>query len=217
MPSLHRQKRPYAGQATITSFFQPSSDSTASPIEHKVERSLSPALPPSIQSNLLSVGMRVRKSVPEGYKTGSYSAFTLFNENAPQPVPEERKADVERSTRPVMYGARRELTPFCGLMKVGGMAVQEQEVSEDGWICGSQESATSNVSEGSAMGSGKRRFEDEEEEEDEDEMMFVERKLAMPKSRLSKGKTGQENMDLEDFEEAEFLDPQWRGEGMDEI
>lgn len=54
------RKRQNTTQPSITSFFN----------QDRV-----PALPPSVKSNLLNVGMRVRKSVPEGYKSGSY----MFN------------------------------------------------------------------------------------------------------------------------------------------
>ena len=66
-----RVKRPFAGasadpsQRQITSFFGAQSDMDVVTNEALPQ----PSLPSNIQSNLLSVGMRVRKSVPEGYKT----------------------------------------------------------------------------------------------------------------------------------------------------
>ncbi|KAF8532914.1 hypothetical protein BDD12DRAFT_901208 [Trichophaea hybrida] len=67
-PSTPRKRQNIsANQATITSFFKPTA---AEP---------TPALPDFVQSGLLSVGMRVRKSVPEGYKSGTYA----FNKHLP--------------------------------------------------------------------------------------------------------------------------------------
>ncbi|KAL7266910.1 hypothetical protein RUND412_010523 [Rhizina undulata] len=57
-------------QPTITSFF------TSSPRTQRPTASLAPNpadLPTNVQSGLLAVGMRVRKSVPQGYKTGTYA------------------------------------------------------------------------------------------------------------------------------------------------
>ena len=59
MPSKRRtSKRPH--QSSIDSYFEH--------IESALFTMYSPSLPASIQSSLLNVGMRVRKSVPEGYK-----------------------------------------------------------------------------------------------------------------------------------------------------
>ncbi|CAK7209228.1 hypothetical protein SCUCBS95973_000368 [Sporothrix curviconia] len=138
-----RVKRAFAGassdpaQRQITNFFGRDLDYGADPSASSrpgfERRSSSPLLPPSVQANLLAVGMRVRKSVPEGYKTGkeedeaaprqkaamattyaapqsSYSPF-----NAPKVAP-----SLTRSAS----ASQRELTPFCGLHKIGGLGVQ---------------------------------------------------------------------------------------------
>ncbi|PQE06005.1 ribonucleotide reductase inhibitor protein [Rutstroemia sp. NJR-2017a BBW] len=129
----------------------------------------------------------------------------------------------------------RELTPFCGLMKTGGLGVQGQqwdysvggdsEVIEDGdeeeegerW--GSQESMDSVGSYGRGS-AAKRRFLDEgegEEANDENGRILMDsgfcgRKIAIPRSRkaMKSGRGisnlgGDENANM-DFEEAEFLD-----------
>jgi len=128
-------------QRPITAFFSKNiGESTTAAAASSV-----PALPSSVQANLLSVGMRVRKSVPEGYKTGSaYSAFSLWSEtdrNKPlgqqQQQPEQQQlaapAHIVSHTTintPVSNmmatASSRELTPFCGIHKVGGLAVQPQ-------------------------------------------------------------------------------------------
>ncbi|KAI8624905.1 hypothetical protein F5Y19DRAFT_452238 [Xylariaceae sp. FL1651] len=145
--SAPRTKRPFAGAASdpaqrqITSFFVsanntatacsslPSSDST------NLSSSLSststqypdntPHLPASVQANLLSVGMRVRKSVPEGYKTGNYNAFSLWDENHSQPAA-ETMVEGQRS-RANAISTPRELLPFCGIHKVGGLGTQSED------------------------------------------------------------------------------------------
>jgi len=123
-----RTKRQFAGAASdpaqrqITSFFTRTSSSSAdfgykSPNQAAFN---SPTLPGQVQTDLLTVGMRVRKAVPEGYKTGSaYSAFTLWAEDTPD---NSRPA----STTPgaALSSTMRELEPFCGLNKVGGLAFQ---------------------------------------------------------------------------------------------
>ncbi|KAF7896966.1 uncharacterized protein EAF01_009369 [Botrytis porri] len=237
MPA-RQAKRPYAGsQSQITSYFTPGT--TSLPAPPPPSQYQPPTLPNPIQSSLLSVGMRIRKSVPEGYKTGSYSAFNLFSDVTPAtksnfasaPPSSTPAAPKYKGTRP--RAGIRELTPFCGLMKVGGMSVQgydesgeaiEDEDEEDYeqriWDS-SQESNDSVGSHGGVTGA-KRRFVDEEEGEnvfgqganEGRALMDVgDRRIAMPMSRKSeKGRGsgmmrfgGGENADV-DFGEADFLD-----------
>ncbi|KAI1137396.1 ribonucleotide reductase inhibitor-domain-containing protein [Hypoxylon sp. FL0543] len=131
-----RTKRQFAGAASdpaqrqITSFFSSASlSSLSSSPQHLNAPSpiASPPLPASVQANLLSVGMRVRKSVPEGYKTGSYSAFALWDES--------HNTDTGSATHTTMGEGRsranaistpRELLPFCGIHKVGGLGTQPE-------------------------------------------------------------------------------------------
>jgi hypothetical protein len=108
--------------------------------------------------------MRVRKSVPEGYKTGTeYSAFQLFAEsNKGVPTSQTQAMETPRTmpkTRPrANAGAGvRELMPFCGLLKVGGMNTQQ-------WGIYSQQHSGS----WSRYDSGR-----EEEMNDEDEVPFL--------------------------------------------
>lgn len=132
--SAPRTKRQFAGAASdpaqrqITSFFSsvPSS-STSSTSQHLNVPSpiASPPLPASVQANLLSVGMRVRKSVPEGYKTGSYSAFTLWDESN-NSNPTTHSTMGEGRSRANAISTPRELLPFCGIHKVGGLGTQPE-------------------------------------------------------------------------------------------
>lgn len=131
-----RPKRQFAGAASdpaqrqITSFFPKSSSSadfSASSTPSKTTALNGPVLPAQVQTDLLNVGMRVRKAVPEGYKTGNvYSAFQLWAEDnnhsrsSTQSVPATAAAQQNSAFTWVM----RELEPFCGLNKVGGLAYQ---------------------------------------------------------------------------------------------
>ncbi|TVY17449.1 hypothetical protein LARI1_G003279 [Lachnellula arida] len=136
MAHHHLSKRPYNGsQPPITSYFSsptPSLSTTTTGPSPSHRAPSTPPLPHDIQANLLSVGMRVRKAVPEGYKTGSgaYSAFTLFsddNSSSHLPLPEKRYAGGSGSRSAGNRPRARELTPFCGILKVGGMAQQQQQ------------------------------------------------------------------------------------------
>ncbi|KAI7539415.1 hypothetical protein KC331_g9766 [Hortaea werneckii] len=215
LPDQHIRKRPF--QPSITSYFDqragPSSSSAASSTNSRRPTTdgawdaysppiLSPPVPEETQASLLSVGMRVRKSVPEGYKThktlgdGMGRAEGGFGGR-------ELGSKVPSSSAPAMVGRRdaacgagtaaragRELMPFCGLHKVGGLGVsssvggaQEDEEDEEEDVPGltwSQETVGS--SQGSLMGSGfgmgdgyaglqtesKKRTYDEEMEEEMD-------------------------------------------------
>lgn len=225
--STPRIKRPFAGAAAdpsqrqITSFFNQgvsgASASTAGPVRQ-------PLLPSSVQSNLLSVGMRIRKSVPEGYKTAAPSAFTLWTDTTPP------KSAAQTPSRGAC--AQRELLPFCGINSVGGLDSQPAfRIDEDDEdipaldavpeLTLSQESA---VSTESSEPSRKRIL----DEEDVDERPVLAwdgevsprslapmgwrngRVMAIPRSRAKKTTglkdLGQENMAMDgDFEDADFL------------
>ncbi|KAF1986371.1 hypothetical protein K402DRAFT_393850 [Aulographum hederae CBS 113979] len=144
-PSTHRTKRPY--QPQITSFYPSttlpdrlhaqSSSSSSSPFPS----SSTPPLPTHIQSNLLNVGMRIRKSVPEGYKThlsksDSDVAFVSSLRDRETMAGAGRGAmgwslpSTATNTAPNISnvdgaGGRGELTPFCGIHKIGGLDVQQ--------------------------------------------------------------------------------------------
>ncbi|KAI5860690.1 ribonucleotide reductase inhibitor-domain-containing protein [Durotheca rogersii] len=160
--SAPRTKRQFAGAASdpaqrqITSFFSNNSSSSSPSSFHLNNASLRtqsdsttvlpPVLSASVQANLLSVGMRVRKSVPEGYKTGSYSAFALWdeghgrnnNQNAPgsgNPITSASAAGMGegRSRANAVSAPRRELLPFCGIHKVGGLGTQPEHDGGNGY------------------------------------------------------------------------------------
>lgn len=128
--------------------------------------------------------MRVRKSVPEGYKTGlskKHNSCTGLDSGVggvaqalslcPTPCP-------PFATFQTLALTRRELTPFCGIMKIGGMAVQgwdydssqgdndeaDMLAEDDVPFLSSQGSTISTISSASRP-SCKRRFDDEEADE----------------------------------------------------
>lgn len=89
---------------------------TPNPLLNQAENAShsTPRLPVSIQSSLLNVGMRIRKSVPEGYKTKSvYSS--------PSSTP-----DPSGGLLHGVNGYAEQLVPYCGMMKTGGYAMQSQ-------------------------------------------------------------------------------------------
>ncbi|KAI0458146.1 ribonucleotide reductase inhibitor-domain-containing protein [Xylaria acuta] len=138
--SAPRTKRQFAGAASdpaqrqITSFFASATGTTtSSPSSNYISQSSSSPstaqrtdntlpLPASVQANLLSVGMRIRKSVPEGYKTGNYNAFALWDESDTGPAA-AIMGEGQRS-RANAFSSPRELLPFCGIHRVGGLDTQ---------------------------------------------------------------------------------------------
>lgn len=131
--SAPRTKRQFAGAASdpnqrrITSYYRQSS-----PPFHDASGLVSPPLPAEVQSNLITVGMRVRKSVQDGHKTGDKAgAFSLWGDNTPpssQSPPPSAATLQQHTTRAAAPPASspRELLPFCGINKVGGLAVQPE-------------------------------------------------------------------------------------------
>ncbi|KAK2591927.1 hypothetical protein QQS21_010369 [Conoideocrella luteorostrata] len=232
--STPRTKRQFAGssadpaQRHITSFF--SARATGDEASEAQAPRL-PLLPSSVQANLLSVGMRVRKSVPEGYKTSGTSAFKLWTDNTPLPTPRAHSSNTLRASS-------RELLPFCGINKVGGLDSQpvfqideEEEQIPDldavPELTMSQESAESNAPESSR----KRLYNDNDSDECPAMLTLPSkgwddqvsprsfapsqwgnsRVMAVPRTRVRKSVSfkdvvDQENVTAdEDFEEAEFL------------
>ncbi|KKY35761.1 putative ribonucleotide reductase inhibitor [Diaporthe ampelina] len=136
--SAPRTKRQFAGSASdpsqrqITSFFCTSDSLNSSSASAGIEASLSsrPVLPADTQSHLLNVGMRVRKSVPEGYKTGSYSAFSLWSDNDATNMKNMATPPPALVRAPSSATGQRELLPFCGINKVGGLSSQPASGSD---------------------------------------------------------------------------------------
>ncbi|TKA26669.1 hypothetical protein B0A50_04777 [Salinomyces thailandicus] len=229
--SAHIRKRPF--QPSITSYLtrSVSSSSHASQLHHSP--SSTPALPEDMQASLLNVGMRVRKSVPEGYKTCKPAVESSgFSSSVPV-------APVTRSTSSPVHTARagRELMPFCGLHKTGGLASSAPPERVDEWEEGmpglgwSQDTYTSTqestsagtpgigteIVVGMAGGRGvggagtKRGFEEEMEEEMDAffEEVGEEEAVAVAHRKFARPRGGRKNGEGEggDFEDAAFLAP----------
>ena len=232
-----RIKRPFAGAASdpsqrqITSFFNPSTsagDLSSEPLRQ-------PALPSSVQTNLLSVGMRIRKSVPEGYKTAGHSAFKLWTDNSTP------SSATTRSTPSKSVG--RELLPFCGINNVGGFDTQpswtrldDDEDDVPGLDAVPELSLSQESTDSTASDTTRKRFFEDDEASDpvrawagpngwDGEVSprsltpsggwgngSSARAMAVPRSRVKKGtplkQVDQENMSVDkegDFEEADFF------------
>lgn len=175
--------------------------------------------------------MRVRKSVPEGYKTTSCDASKQTNQKH-----RTSAAVITRGLHNNDYrGGFAELTPYCGILKVGGYdaqplhctmkAFEPLQIGNDDYnFVSSQESNSSTdtiLTEPSPTNSAnkKRPFQDEDflgnvsVWEDEEMLPATARFMAVPKTRrkwpgttLRKADVGegQENS-ANDFEEADFL------------
>lgn len=105
-------------QPPITSFFSStpsdSTDSHSCPVSHNhysaATFSAHPVVSAKVQSNLLNVGMRVRKSVAEGYKT----EWKKFPAPPVISAPEPQNAHVVHPHSSTSYA---ELAPFSGISK----------------------------------------------------------------------------------------------------
>lgn len=150
--------------------------------------------------------------MPEGYKTVGTSAFKLWTDTTPLPVTSAAPKGVRASSR--------ELLPFCGINKVGGLDTQPEFNYEDGYededmevpeLTMSQESTTDSV--GSVSEASRKRVFDEDEGEEYGVLVAEDfadgRVLAIPQSRMHKslngsGLKGHVAAD-NDFEDANFL------------
>jgi hypothetical protein len=135
----HRSKRPF--QPAITTYFaRDDSDTIDSDDENELRglnpnsrpqhQTLAPQIPAPVQTDLMQVGMRVRKSVPEGYKTHTNKMMALPSIQTTLSHPSSTTTtitlDVKAARGPVPDDVlhQRELLPFCGLQKLGGFAEQ---------------------------------------------------------------------------------------------
>ncbi|TKA66600.1 hypothetical protein B0A49_06761 [Cryomyces minteri] len=130
--ATHRSKRTF--QPAITSFFASADrDSLNYSASHDRPGPLTPPVPARIQSSLLNVGMRVRKSVPEGYKTHKTvkHAFSSAPERVTvQPTMAYGNSSISTESFSGSSGTHAaELLPFCGLHKVGGHSAQPSTAS----------------------------------------------------------------------------------------
>ncbi|KAJ9625865.1 hypothetical protein H2203_004629 [Taxawa tesnikishii (nom. ined.)] len=160
--ALHIRKRQIQPNK-ITSYFERADGSRDGPAPAPPASRLSPVLPESVQTSLINVGMRVRKSVPEGYKTHKTLGLTDASEDI---------ATAQMPSKTYTYGRSRELAPFCGLHEIGGLAAQPPSSLETPGLTFSQDSLISTTSTNSApistappINNKKRNYDEEIEEE----------------------------------------------------
>lgn len=181
--------------------------------------------------------------MPEGYKTGTYSSFKLFSESTAGTasyLPQKPLAETKKQTPKARYGgAVKELAPFCGIMKVGGLAQQvtatvtEVDENDDCPPLSQGSDFTPPCSQEQEYelpaNTHKRRHEDDETIEGEklvfgwgrsDEVERSDRPMAAMKTRRGKAGKGGVMMvsngaksGVDDFEDAEFLDYSALAEG----
>ncbi|KAJ5925896.1 hypothetical protein N7454_007406 [Penicillium verhagenii] len=140
-------------QPSITSYFSSGSTAPNASVSHNhysaATFSATPVVPATVQSSLLSVGMRVRKSVADGYKT----QIALEKEKAVS-AKNASGAEIRSGTR------HSELAPFSGMDKCA-----RNLVTDDGDAfslpASSQESVESSVSVPIALNGQKRNLERE--------------------------------------------------------
>jgi len=217
----HLRKKQFqsSSQQSIRSYFERTSNNQENEQTRSqpVKSTLSPPVPDQVQSLLINVGMRVRKSVPEGYKTH-------------KTIPQEPVVQPQRpppSSAPASYMRSTELQPFCGLHTIGGIASQQsrnnafppaltysqETLPSSGSSFGSM-TATANALASTKKRSYNEDIEDEldaffDEEEGKDLMMQTTRPIARPRGR---GKVTSTEMiqtvngDFDD-EDAAFLQP----------
>lgn len=174
--STPRTKRQFAGAASdpaqrrITSFFPNNPTGTTSTTTARGPLN-APILPAKVQSDLLNVGMRVRKALADGGPTSSQKklpaapgAFHLWhddnnsldnNNNKPLPTP---------ATYITSGG---ELAPYAGIHKVGGLAVQpgfSVPSSQESMASMRSASEAMGVSAAATGGNRKRIFDEEEDD-----------------------------------------------------
>lgn len=162
-------------QPPITSYFAASTSPENSDLSHQnyaaPTNTPTPALPNDILSSLLGVGARVRKSVPEGYKI-EQKKLTAYT------IPARTNSTTMTTT---VYS---ELQPFCGIHKVGNLAVQtfprpdedyrsEEMLSVDDLDIVSMPSSSQESNASFSSASHKRTLEPDVEEEDEDDNGYI--------------------------------------------
>jgi len=193
-------------QPPITSFFSSAGSSSADSNDDGTVRlshhnyssptfSAHPALPHKVQASLLTVGMRIRKSVPEGYKTEARksSVYSLASASSTSPTTTTTTTTSSSSSSSsssslsccsASRASYSELAPYCGVHKVGNLAVQTfpdpaghqsstttPEVSTDeGDVFSLPSSSQSSISTASIPppNSHKRTFSDEDSSDDDD-------------------------------------------------
>ena len=217
--AAHARKKQFqsSSQSSIRSYFDKvSSDQQNTFSKSQPARSpLSPPVPDHVQLNLINVGMRVRKSVPEGYKTHKTMPVETYK---PQRPPS--------SSAPASYIRQNELQPFCGLHSVGGLSSQphSQDIippslnySQDTIPSTASSTTSLTATSGPGLSNKKRSYDDDIEDEldaffDDDVPQAVEpapRTIARPRPRVKATSSGTLEVVKGDFDDQDvgFLQP----------
>ncbi|CAI7625096.1 unnamed protein product [Penicillium pancosmium] len=208
-------------QPTITSFFQSQQPEShivdGTPVSHNhyaaATYSATPVVSEKVQSSLLSVGMRVRKSVADGYKTQR----SLKQEKSIPPPLVVQTPTAELHAGMYSHG---ELAPFSGISNSTSGHIVNDDGDDYSLPPSSQDSVTSTNSSNNMNNSQKRTFglDDFAAWEDESNIAFHDaptgRRILAPglgqqrrRRMLALRQTSQPGMDVDDFEEASFLRP----------
>lgn len=208
-------------QPPITSFFNPTPSETQSAETSSVSHnhysaatfSATPVVPAKVQSSLLSVGMRVRKSIADGYKTQLAVKSEMVVPVGENPVPRTYSRG----------NSCPELSPFSGISKSSFDPYDHssQVITDDGDAYSippsSQDSVMTTTSVGQKRTLESDIFVDEDSWNDarEDELPQVRSvgrhilspSLGQQRRRMLavQGTDVQSSMALDDFEEASFL------------
>ena len=147
-PSSQQTLDAFLARNTPPSLF-PSASAPAGP-SHP-ESAGFPPQPDYIQSSLLHVGLRVRKSVPEGYKTHKTVGDGIYLDEENLRPASSAPAALMGTEQEEGEARARELVPFCGIHRVGGYGVQPSAsmASVPSLVLSSQESGASTASDGS--------------------------------------------------------------------
>ncbi|KAJ5378585.1 hypothetical protein N7509_011704 [Penicillium cosmopolitanum] len=192
-------------QPVITSFFQSQQPEShivdGTPVSHNhyaaATYSAMPVVSEKVQSSLLSVGMRVRKSVADGYKTQR----SLKQEKSIPPPLAVKTPTAELNADMYSHG---ELAPFSGISKYNQSfsSTSGHIVNDDGDDYSLSHRAVKTLQ--------KRIFgsDDFAAWEDESNIAFHDAPTGQQRRRmLALRQTSQPGMDVDDFEEASFLRP----------
>ncbi|KAJ5901589.1 hypothetical protein N7495_002117 [Penicillium taxi] len=139
-------------QPPITSYFSTSTEPRSYDVSHHhyaaATFSATPVVPDRVQSSLLSVGMRVRKSVADGYKT----QMSMQEQKIAPPVTMAETRTAQSYTTNNNY---TELTPYSNFPRSHVVQTDDGDAYS---LPGSQESTTSAASMPKLINGQKRRF-----------------------------------------------------------
>ena len=134
-PHTHTHKRPFRHdphhQQSLTSYFSPILSSSSASTSPSVLSTTNASLLPSIQTSLLHVGMRVRKSIGDGYKLQTPMSSLKSTNTMPQARVLLRNGYLEKEDD--SWSIQRDSTVPSEEDLPGLLFPDEEEEEEDGW------------------------------------------------------------------------------------